>query len=55
MFVSPTLMATLVTDPDKCDFTCFEMIQLGGSAVSDKLIDSIKVHIHYLLNLNVNI
>ncbi|XP_069357187.1 luciferin 4-monooxygenase-like isoform X1 [Maniola hyperantus] len=41
---SPTLMATLIKKEarDQCDFTCFELIMLGGSAVPTTLIDDIK-------------
>lgn len=28
---------------EKCDFTCFDLIMLGGSAVPEELINEIKV------------
>ncbi|XP_045503739.1 luciferin 4-monooxygenase-like [Colias croceus] len=42
--MSPTFMTTLMS-PDKrdeCDFTCFDLIMLGGSAVPPELIETIK-------------
>lgn len=50
MFVSPILMTNLITNPEKCDFSCFELIQLGGSAVFDDLMDNLKVsYLTYLV------
>lgn len=42
------MMTTLLKpgDRDQCDFTCFDMIMLGGSAVPDDLVDEIKVAIY---------
>ncbi|CAH0758742.1 unnamed protein product [Diatraea saccharalis] len=42
---SPTAMTTLLKsdDRDQCDFTCFDIIMLGGSAVPRDLIGEIKV------------
>ncbi|XP_030030365.2 luciferin 4-monooxygenase [Manduca sexta] len=44
MILSPTMMTTLVTpgDREKCDFSCFETILIGGSAVSKNLIEEVK-------------
>ncbi|XP_059049599.1 luciferin 4-monooxygenase-like [Achroia grisella] len=41
---SPTLMTTLIKpgDREQCDFTSFENILLGGSAVPQELIDEMK-------------
>ncbi|XP_049879452.1 luciferin 4-monooxygenase-like [Pectinophora gossypiella] len=36
--LSPTFMISLIRERDKCDFTCFEVIYLGGSAVSAELL-----------------
>lgn len=42
---SPTMMTTLMRpgDRDQCDFTSFETLFLGGSAVPQNLIDEFKV------------
>ncbi|XP_059051626.1 luciferin 4-monooxygenase-like [Achroia grisella] len=42
--MSPTFLATLLKpgDRDKCDFTCLDMIQIGGSAVPQNLIEELK-------------
>ncbi|CAF4799985.1 unnamed protein product [Pieris macdunnoughi] len=42
--MSPTFMTTLMRpeDRDQCDFTCFELLLLGGSAVPVELINEIK-------------
>ncbi|KAJ0173166.1 hypothetical protein K1T71_011342 [Dendrolimus kikuchii] len=44
MISSPTMMNTLIKpdDRERCDFSCFELIMLGGSAVSQVLIEEIK-------------
>ncbi|XP_063833070.1 luciferin 4-monooxygenase-like [Ostrinia nubilalis] len=41
---SPTLMTTLIKpgDRDACDFTCLELLMLGGSAVPQELINEVK-------------
>ncbi|CAK1590261.1 unnamed protein product [Parnassius mnemosyne] len=41
---SPTFMTTLLKpgDREQCDFSCFELIYLGGSAVPKDLLDEIK-------------
>ncbi|XP_053617520.1 luciferin 4-monooxygenase-like isoform X2 [Plodia interpunctella] len=41
---SPTFMTTLMKpgDREQCDFTCFESLMLGGSAVPNELIAQIK-------------
>ena len=36
------MMTTMVTSA-KCDFTCFEVIFLGGSAVTQEVVDKVKV------------
>uniref|UniRef100_A0A2A4J4G8 Luciferin 4-monooxygenase n=1 Tax=Heliothis virescens TaxID=7102 RepID=A0A2A4J4G8_HELVI len=41
IIMSPNLMTTMITHA-KCDFTCFECVLLGGSAVSQELIDEMK-------------
>ncbi|CAB3245686.1 unnamed protein product [Arctia plantaginis] len=43
--LSPTMMTNLMRpgDRDKCDFTCFETVFLGGSAVPQNLIDEFKM------------
>ncbi|XP_063896475.1 luciferin 4-monooxygenase [Helicoverpa armigera] len=41
IIISPNLMTTMIAHA-KCDFTCFECIFLGGSAVSQELIDEMK-------------
>ncbi|KAH9637782.1 hypothetical protein HF086_007811 [Spodoptera exigua] len=42
--LSPTLMTTLIKpdDRDRCDFSSFELILLGGSAVPQTLIEELK-------------
>ncbi|CAK1541689.1 unnamed protein product [Leptosia nina] len=42
--MSPTFMTTLMRPEDRnqCDFSCFDLIRLGGSAVPVELIDEIK-------------
>uniref|UniRef100_A0A2A4JFU1 Luciferin 4-monooxygenase n=1 Tax=Heliothis virescens TaxID=7102 RepID=A0A2A4JFU1_HELVI len=42
---SPTMMTTLIKpdDRDRCDFTCLEILQLGGSAVPQDLVDELKM------------
>ncbi|KOB78320.1 Uncharacterized protein OBRU01_02685 [Operophtera brumata] len=44
MIISPTMMTTFMKpgDRDKCDFTCFELIMLGGSAVFINLIEELQ-------------
>lgn len=41
---SPTMLATFLKPGtrEKCDFTCFQNIELGGSAVSEDLINEVK-------------
>ncbi|XP_037292736.1 luciferin 4-monooxygenase-like [Manduca sexta] len=41
---SPTMMTTLIKSDDRetCDFSCFETILIGGSAVSKTLIEEVK-------------
>ncbi|XP_046964280.1 luciferin 4-monooxygenase-like [Vanessa cardui] len=41
---SPNMLATFlkIGDRDKCDFTCFETIEVGGSAVHPSIIDDMK-------------
>lgn len=43
--LSPTLMTTLIKpdDRDRCDFSCFDLIMLGGSAVPQTLVEELKV------------
>ncbi|XP_050552683.1 uncharacterized protein LOC118274573 isoform X5 [Spodoptera frugiperda] len=38
---SPNMMVTMMANA-KCDFTCFEYVGLGGSAVSQDVIDEVK-------------
>ncbi|KAJ8717682.1 hypothetical protein PYW07_005612 [Mythimna separata] len=42
---SPTMMTTLLNpdERDRCDFTCLELLMLGGSAVPQKLVDELKI------------
>ncbi|KAJ0173174.1 hypothetical protein K1T71_011350 [Dendrolimus kikuchii] len=40
--MSPTMLATLVKSHERCDFTCFKHIEIGGSAVSKDLAEDIK-------------
>ncbi|XP_022831730.1 luciferin 4-monooxygenase-like isoform X2 [Spodoptera litura] len=39
--ISPNLMLTMITKAN-CDFTCFEFIILGGSAVAQDVVDEVK-------------
>ncbi|XP_072934320.1 luciferin 4-monooxygenase-like [Epargyreus clarus] len=39
---SPTSMTTLIAGSDQCDFTCFELLMLAGSAVPKELVEEIK-------------
>ncbi|XP_022831950.1 luciferin 4-monooxygenase-like [Spodoptera litura] len=38
---SPNMMVTMMANA-KCDFTCFEYVGLGGSAVTEDVIDEVK-------------
>ncbi|KAJ8717680.1 hypothetical protein PYW07_005610 [Mythimna separata] len=38
---SPTMMTTMMTKA-KCDFTCFEIVMLGGSAVTQEVVNEVK-------------
>ncbi|CAG5022812.1 unnamed protein product [Parnassius apollo] len=42
--ISPSMMTSLVKpgQREKCDFTCFKLFIIGGSAVPQKLIDDVK-------------
>lgn len=44
-------MITLIRleDRDKCDFTCLELLLLGGSAVPIELVNDLNVSIVYKL------
>ncbi|XP_052752027.1 luciferin 4-monooxygenase-like [Galleria mellonella] len=55
LLISPTFAATLFRpgDRDNCDFTCFDIILIGGSAVPQTLIDEIKSIIPETEVLNV--
>nr|XP_049699222.1 luciferin 4-monooxygenase-like [Helicoverpa armigera] len=39
--MSPNLMTTMIAQA-KCDFTCFEHVILGGSAVAQELVEEVK-------------
>ncbi|XP_047033322.1 luciferin 4-monooxygenase-like [Helicoverpa zea] len=41
MIMSPTLITTMIMNA-KCDFSCFEHILLGGSAVTQDLVNEVK-------------
>ncbi|CAG9104794.1 unnamed protein product [Plutella xylostella] len=45
MICSPTMMATMVkhSGRDSCDFSCFEIVMLGGSAVTRDIGEEIKI------------
>ncbi|KAG6456350.1 hypothetical protein O3G_MSEX009678 [Manduca sexta] len=42
---SPTMLTTLIKpgDREKCDFSCFETIFIGGGAVPNKLMEDVKI------------
>ncbi|KAL4712421.1 hypothetical protein ACJJTC_001582 [Scirpophaga incertulas] len=44
MLINPTMMTTLIRlrSREKCDFTCFEVIMIGGSAVPQSLVEDVK-------------
>lgn len=43
--ISPTMMTTLLKAAKQvnCDFSCFELIYIGGSAVPKTLVEEMKV------------
>lgn len=43
LMTSPTMVQTMIAKA-KCDFTCFEFIAMGGSAVPHDLVDQTKVN-----------
>lgn len=44
-------MTTLIKHRDQCDFTCFELVMLGGSAVPAGLLAELQVYCLLIDNL----